>query len=131
MPTDPLDLIETALHQTGSKLQRRGDTIQAQCPAHPDNNPSLSISRGTTQPVILTCHAGCDTNNILQALNLDWKDISQPTPTTPEQPVTYLYENADGTPTGYNQHRRQGEPACPACRQAHTEAVQQRKHRKP
>jgi len=36
-----------------------------------------------------------------------------------------------GTPTGYNQHRRQGEPACPACRQAHTEAVQQRKHRKP
>jgi len=97
--TDPLDLIETALHQTGKKLQRRGDTIQAQCPAHPDNNPSLSISRGITQPVILTCHAGCDTNNILEALNLTWKDISQPTtPTAQEQPVTYLYQNADGTP---------------------------------
>lgn len=97
--TDPLELIEQHLHQAGKKLQRRGDTIQAQCPAHPDNNPSLSISRGTTQPVILTCHAGCDTNNILTALNLNWKDISQPTtPTAQEQPITYLYENADGTP---------------------------------
>jgi WhiB family redox-sensing transcriptional regulator len=31
-----------------------------------------------------------------------------------------------GTPTGYNQHRRRGEPACPLCRQANTEATRNR-----
>ena len=33
-----------------------------------------------------------------------------------------------GTPVGYQQHRRRGEQACPACREAHTAAVTRRKH---
>ena len=31
-----------------------------------------------------------------------------------------------GTQTGYNQHRRRGEPACPLCRRANTEATRNR-----
>jgi len=99
MTTDPLTQIETALQHAGKKVVRRGDTLQAQCPAHPDTTPSLTINRGTTQPVILHCHAGCDTHHILTALNLTWADINHPKqPDTPQQPVTYLYQNADGTP---------------------------------
>ena len=34
-----------------------------------------------------------------------------------------------GTETGYKQHRKVGEEACQACKQAHSAAVQQRKNR--
>jgi len=99
MNVDPLDLLETALHRAGKKLQRRGDTINAQCPAHPDRNPSLTISRGTTQSVILHCHAGCATPDIVNALGLTWADIATPRPAdTPTEPIHYTYLNADGTP---------------------------------
>jgi 5S rRNA maturation endonuclease (ribonuclease M5) len=97
--TDPIIDIENALTRAGKRVVKRGDTLQAQCPAHPDSNPSLTISRGITQPVILHCHAGCDTHHILTALDLTWADINNPKqPDTPEQPITYTYTNPDGTP---------------------------------
>ncbi|MFC0248269.1 AAA family ATPase [Citricoccus parietis] len=41
----------------------------AVCPAHNDKSPSLSVSVGDSQPVVLWCHAGCETvEDILPAL---------------------------------------------------------------
>jgi hypothetical protein len=39
----------------------------ARCPAHDDRNPSLSIRDGNTGP-LLTCHGGCDSRDVFQAL---------------------------------------------------------------
>lgn len=46
----------------------------ARCPAHDDKSPSLSI-RNTGEKVLLHCFAGCDPNDVLAAIGLDWKDI--------------------------------------------------------
>lgn len=53
---------------------------QARCPAHDDKHASLSISNGD-KGIILHCHAGCETGDILQRLSLKYADIfdeSQP-----------------------------------------------------
>jgi len=50
----------------------------ARCPAHDDNQASLSVGKGTTQPVVLKCHANCATEDILAAIGLSPADICQP-----------------------------------------------------
>ena len=99
MTIDPYQLICERLHQTGKTVRDTPNGLQAQCPAHPDNNPSLTITHGTTQPVVIHCHAGCPTSDILTALDLTWADISTPRDTpTPTPPATYLYTDQHGTP---------------------------------
>ena len=76
------------------------------CPAHDDSSPSLSVSPGTRQPVVLHCHAGCEQDAIIDMGNLDWSTICNPmdeadrpveewTPTGPASHV-YPYVNAAG-----------------------------------
>lgn len=96
--TDPLNHIHNLLTTAGKRAILRGDRIMAQCPAHNDRTPSLAITRGTTQPVILNCHAGCPPDTILQALGATWADISNPRqPDTPAEPIHYTYTDTDGT----------------------------------
>lgn len=74
--TDPLDVMRDALLAAGCD-PRGGQRITAKCPAHDDSNPSLSVARGTEQPVVLTCHAGCDPDDVLAALRLNWSDLAE------------------------------------------------------
>jgi len=46
-----------------------------QCPAHPDTNPSLSMLETTDGRLLLKCHAGCDTRDILSELGLRFSDL--------------------------------------------------------
>lgn len=46
----------------------KGSSGMAACPAHDDNNPSLSISKGDRQPIVLKCHAGCSQEQVLGSL---------------------------------------------------------------
>ena len=41
---------------------------QTHCPAHGDENPSLSLSEGEDGKILLYCHAGCDQAEVIQAL---------------------------------------------------------------
>ena len=50
------------------------NTYQAQCPAHNDKKPSLTIT-DTGDKILLHCHAGCDTLDILNKLGLTEKDL--------------------------------------------------------
>src|SRR4051794_8403770 len=50
--------------------RRSGHGYMARCPAHDDNNPSLSISEGRDGRVLVHCHAGCDTRTILELVGL-------------------------------------------------------------
>ncbi len=59
--------IIAALENHGYTVQARSDgQWQAQCPAHDDRSPSLSISPEGK----IYCFAGCDTNDVLDALGL-------------------------------------------------------------
>ena len=60
-----------------SRLQakRSGAGWIANCPAHEDRRPSLSISEGKDGCVLLKCHAGCDLDAILSALGITKKDL--------------------------------------------------------
>lgn len=94
---DPIDLVEDRLATAGCAPRRRGDKIIARCPAHDDSTPSFNVARGTNQPVILDCRAGCSTENILHALNLTWADISTPLEKIDHRVVaTYEYRDEHG-----------------------------------
>lgn len=53
---------------------RYRDRVQAVCPAHPDKQASLTISRGRTG-TLLHCHAGCHIDDILAAVGLKKSDL--------------------------------------------------------
>jgi hypothetical protein len=57
----------------------------AQCPAHPDRTPSLSIREGDDGRVLLHCFGGCGTARILDALGLGMRDLFAGPRPDPEQ----------------------------------------------
>lgn len=44
-----------------------GATAMCRCPCHADRTPSLSIRQGD-RAILVTCHAGCDSRDVLKAL---------------------------------------------------------------
>jgi hypothetical protein len=59
-------------------VRQQGGYWKARCPvpAHEDREASLSVKRGTKQPVLIKCHAGCDTVAVLGAIGLTLADVS-------------------------------------------------------
>lgn len=58
------------------KVKRTGNGRWiAQCPAHQDKGPSLSIREEEGGRILLHCFAGCDTYSVLQSIGLDWSAI--------------------------------------------------------
>ncbi len=72
---------------------RKGDTIQAHCPAHEDKHGSLSITLASDK--IHLCHAGCSVNSILLAADSGMADLFLNGERPPE--AIYQYRNADGS----------------------------------
>lgn len=76
------DRIRDALLTAGKQVKDKASTAggnrqcQAQCPAHDDHNPSLSLrdNRGDGS-VLICCHAGCNTEDVLDALGLTKRDM--------------------------------------------------------
>jgi 5S rRNA maturation endonuclease (ribonuclease M5) len=64
----------------------------AQCPAHDDRSPSLSISE-VDGKVLLHCHAGCTQEAVIAALKA--KGLWQPDQTKPVLVQTYDYTDAE------------------------------------
>ncbi len=68
------DILHTIL-DADPGARRNGDhRFTIRCPAHLDSTPSLSVSREQDR-ILLHCHAGCDTEHVLKALNLKWSDL--------------------------------------------------------
>ncbi len=80
-------LIE-ALEAHGRTVRENGFQAQAQCPAHDDANPSLSI-RQIPDKVLVFCHAGCSTADVLNALGLQPCDLYDD-----PHGVTYTYPDS-------------------------------------
>ena len=47
----------------------------SRCPAHDDRSPSLAIKEGDDGRVLLHCFAGCETEDVLSAIGLEFRDI--------------------------------------------------------
>lgn len=56
------------------KKSKRVDRVQAKCPCHNDKNASLTISHKGDK-TFLYCHAGCETNEILESVGLKMSDL--------------------------------------------------------
>jgi 5S rRNA maturation endonuclease (ribonuclease M5) len=114
---DALDLVLGRL----DGVRQHGGYWMARCPAHDDREASLSIARGTEQPVVFKCHAGCDRDAILNALGLTLADVSKPLEErreewTPRGPAIAVYDY-----TGEN-----GELLFQVCRTADKQFPQRR-----
>ena len=60
-------------HLKGVKAISGG--FQALCPAHEDTKPSLSINVSVDRRVLMKCHAGCKTVDIVKSLGLEMKNL--------------------------------------------------------
>jgi hypothetical protein len=68
-----------------------------QCPAHDDTNPSLAVDDKGDR-VLLRCHAGCATDDVIRSLGLDFKDLfdGEPEPDRAIPIRSYVYRNTSG-----------------------------------
>ena len=69
-----------ATHGCNPKRNGKGWEARCPCPAHEDKHAGLSFSEGDIQPVVLKCHAGCDTDSVLSGLGLIVADVSKDRP---------------------------------------------------
>jgi DNA primase len=99
------------------KARRSGAGWMAKCPAHDDNNPSLSI-RDADGKVLLHCHAGCGQREVIEALKA--KGLWPERPAKPRRKITATYDYTDEAghllyqvvrtePKGFFQRRPDGE----------------------
>jgi RecA-family ATPase len=71
----PIDLVIDALTDNGCEPKKYGDGYKSLCPAHDDHKPSLSISVGKDNQVLMKCFSGCTCKQICTALNLRESDL--------------------------------------------------------
>ncbi len=62
------------LRLEGVRALRPGRWV-AQCPAHVDNSPSLSVSVKDDGTPMFHCFAGCSPDDVLAAVGLKWADL--------------------------------------------------------
>ncbi|MBT6485516.1 MAG: DUF3987 domain-containing protein [Planctomycetaceae bacterium] len=74
MKLSPIDLVLSKL----SEAKQTSSGGMARCPAHEDRSPSLSISEGDDGRVLLHCHAGCKTEDVVSAIGLKMADLMPP-----------------------------------------------------
>lgn len=86
-----LSRVTDALTTHGS----RGKGSAWTCPVHDDRTASLSVNNGSGK-VVMMCHAGCSTEEIVAELGLDMKDLFDE-PIQCDEPVRYPYTDEDGT----------------------------------
>ena len=53
-----------------------GNGFQACCPAHDDKTPSLSIAEAEDGRVLVKCHAGCKTEDIISTAGVSFADLA-------------------------------------------------------
>lgn len=117
--------MERVLARLG-KYQPKHSYFIASCPSHEDKEPSLSIGYGRDGRVVMKCHAGCNTQDIIANLGLQMSDLfaeerprQQPVVERKQKMVkSYQYTDENGTllfetcrfePKTFRQRRPDGE----------------------
>jgi len=76
---DPPARLEQLFARLGD-VTRSGAGWECRCPAHDDQNPSLSISLGDDDRILGHCHAGCPIESVMAAVDLPMSFLAGPTP---------------------------------------------------
>jgi putative DNA primase/helicase len=102
--TTAVDRLIDALRDHGSIVKETGqDRAVAQCPAHDDSRPSLSISaRRDGKGAVVFCHAGCEYIAVLDALGLAARDLFD----DPRMRAAYNDRTTYVYPDGRKVHRK-------------------------
>ncbi len=86
-------------------VRQTGGGWIARCPAHGDDNPSLSIARGEDGRWLVHCHVGCSADAVVSAVGLKMADL-MPSNDRPQRTIKgrwgkwvcdYLYTDEQGT----------------------------------
>ena len=85
------------LRQTIATVRDDGRNRDCRCPAHDDQQASLSIGRGGDGRLLLHCQAGCSTAAVLSAAGLTWADIHNPRAAPGKILATHDYRDEAGT----------------------------------
>ena len=88
-------------------VQKSGGGWVARCPAHGDDNPSLSIAQGEDGRILVHCHAGCAAEQVAEAVGLKMSDLMPERPGAEARPLKagkwgrwvcdYVYTDEAGT----------------------------------
>jgi 5S rRNA maturation endonuclease (ribonuclease M5) len=80
--------------------RRVGKGYQALCPAHEDRKPSLAVVEAQDGRVLVRCHAGCRTEDVVAELGLDMPALFPSSNGNGHDPVVeaYVYEDEHGSP---------------------------------
>ena len=68
---------------------------QCKCSSHDDRKASLTITEEDNK-ILMHCHAGCSTSDILRAVGLTEKDLFNGVQKKSEVVAEYLYKDAEG-----------------------------------
>jgi P4 family phage/plasmid primase-like protien len=85
-----------------SGIKKSGSRWVARCPAHEDKHASLSIGTGDDGRILLKCHAGCEVERIVDALDMKVSDLFEPrtntkgTASKPRIVAAYDYTDEEG-----------------------------------
>jgi len=97
-----VNLQEFAARFSGAR--ESGGRYSFQCPVHDDTVNSVSASVDENR-ILVHCHAGCATNDILSSVGMSMNDLFSDPPSTPPVPMlkssstenVYTYTDLDGT----------------------------------
>lgn len=67
--------LKTLESHTGKNAKKSGTGYMACCPAHDDENPSLSLREACDGKILLHCFAGCPVTSICGSLGLETSDL--------------------------------------------------------
>lgn len=89
--------IQEALHYFDGVKRCNENQYMARCPCHDDRKQSLSIGRGE-KGIVIKCHAGCDTGDILARVGLKPSDLfyEQQRKAQERPQVVAIYDYPDG-----------------------------------
>lgn len=99
-----MDILREVVLPKLDAVKKSGTGFMARCPVpdHPDRKASLSVSPGTTHPVVLHCQSGCTPEAVCAAIGLDWADLCKPRDDrkrddtwTPAGPAVAVYDYRD------------------------------------
>lgn len=68
-------------------LAKRGGDSMVKCPAHEDGQASLHVRNGRDHPVVMTCHAGCQFDDILYHGKIEKGELLSDQPQESEAPA--------------------------------------------